>query len=248
MSILADAISKILDLAPPTFQEVMDASGRQATYSSTPIHEVKAAAPPASAKVNVFTLGALADLVKAGLEGGDFTTNAFFHIADERTVELVGRQTDAWGRRICFIKAAPVPFETFPFARWMSQEEFVIAFSSRFADSADKEKVLAIASSLTNEATSLSEDNGFSQKVPIRAGLRQKESLTIEPKVKLAPFRIFPEIPQPESEFVFRAKANGESAPQLMLVEADGGAWKVDAIETIKRHLESFNLNIPIIA
>lgn len=248
MSLIADAIAKVLELAPPTFKEVIDAYGRKATYSDRETFEVKAAAPPVSAKVQVFTLAALGDLVNAGLEGGDFTKNAFFHIADERTVELVGRETDPWGRRICFIKAAPVPFEVFRFGQWMTQEEFVIAFSSRFADSAGKDKVLAIASSLTNEATSLSEDNGFAQKVTIKAGLRNKESLTIEPKVKLAPFRTFPEIPQPESEFVFRAKANGEGVPYLMLVEADGGAWKVDAIETIQRHLQGFGLNIPIIA
>lgn len=245
---LEAAIAKVLSLAAPTYHEVIDALGRKATFSSTPVHEVKAAAPSVSAKVQVFTLAALADLVKAGLEAGDFTTNAFFHIADERTVELVARQTDVYGRRICFIKAAPVPFEVFRFAQWMSQEEFVIAFSSRFADSADKAKVLAIASSMTNEATSLSEDNGFAQKVTIKKGLRQMESLTIEPKVKLAPFRTFPEIPQPESEFVFRAKANGEGVPHLMLVEADGGAWKVDAIDTIKQRLQFFGLNIPIIA
>lgn len=245
---IREAIDKILGLAPPTYHEVIDALGREATYSSTPVHEVKAAAPAVSAKVQVFTLAALRDLVGAGLEAGDFPKNAFFHIADERTVELVARQTDVYGRRICFIKAAPVPFEAFRFGQWLSQEEFVIAFSSRFADSADKNKVLAIASSLTNESASISEDNGFAQKVTVKAGLRQKESLTIEPKVKLAPFRTFPEIPQPESEFVFRAKANGEGVPHLMLVEADGGAWKVDAIETIKQRLETYSLNIPIIA
>jgi len=245
---LREAIDKILGLAPPTYHEVIDALGRQATYSSTPVHEVKASAPAVSAKVQVFTLAALRDLVQAGLEGASFHENAFFHIADERTVELVTRTTDLYGRRLCFIKAAPVPFEGFRFGQWMSQEEFVIAFSSRFSDSADKAKVLSIASSLTNEATSLSEDNGFAQKVTVKAGLRQKESLTIEPKVKLAPFRTFPEVPQPESEFVFRAKANGEGVPHLMLVEADGGAWKVDAIETIKQRLETYSLNIPIIA
>lgn len=245
---IREAIDKILGLAPPTYQKVIDALGREATFSSTPVHEVKASAPAVSAKVQVFTLAALADLVKAGLEGGDFPANAFFHIADERTVELVNRVTDTYGRRVCFIKAAPVPFEGFRFGQWMNQEEFVIAFSSKFADSADKAKVLTIASSMTNEATSLSEDTGFTQKVTIKKGLRQMESLTIDPKVKLAPFRTFPEIPQPESEFVFRAKANGEGVPHLMLVEADGGAWKVDAIETIKQRLESFGLNIPIIA
>lgn len=245
---IREAIDKILGLAAPTYHKVIDALGREATYSSTPVHEVKASAPAVSANVQVFTLAALADLVRAGLEGGDFPKNAFFHIADERTVELVARETDPYGRRICFIKAAPVPFEVFRFGQWMPQEEFVIAFSSRFEDGADKDKVLAIASSLTNEATSLSEDNGFAQKVTVKAGLRQKESLTIEPKVKLAPFRTFPEIPQPESEFVFRAKANGEGVPHLMLVEADGGAWKVDAIQTIQRRIETFNLNIPIIA
>lgn len=248
MSFIADAIAKVLEMAPPIFKEVTDAFGRQATFSSKQVHEVKASATPCAVNVEVFTLGALRDLVQAKLEDAAFTGDTFLHVLNERTVELVNRKTDAYGRRICLVQATPVPFDAFRFGQWMSQEEFVIAFSSRFADSADKSKVLAIASSMTNEATSLSEDNGFAQKVTIKKGLRQMESLTIEPKVKLAPFRTFPEIPQPESEFVFRAKANGEGVPHLMLVEADGGAWKVDAIETIKQRLESFGLNIPIIA
>ncbi len=75
-----------------------------------------------------------------------------------------------------------------------------------------------------------------------------KESITIKPRVALAPFRTFPEIEQPISEFVFRARCTGEGTPALMLVEADGGRWKIDAITTIRAEMEAFGLNIPIIA
>ena len=64
----------------------------------------------------------------------------------------------------------------------------------------------------------------------------------------MAPFRTFPEVEQPTSQFVFRAKCDGENKPYLMLVEADGGRWKIEAISTIRKAMEAFALDIPIIA
>ena len=43
-------------------------------------------------------------------------------------------------------------------------------------------------------------------------------------------------------------KPDGSGSPYLMLVEADGGRWKIDAIATIKAAVEAFGLTIPIIA
>jgi hypothetical protein len=142
-----------------------------------------------------------------------------------------------------------VSFQKFKFGQWMGHEEFTIAVASLFAETPDKAYVLTLASTLTDEAVKTSEDDGFRQKVTVKAGMRHAEGITLKPRVSLAPFRTFPELDQPVSDFVLRAKGEGDGGkPLLMLVEADGGRWKIEAIETIARKLQSYSLGIPIIA
>lgn len=50
-------------------------------------------------------------------------------------------------------------------------------------------------------------------------------------------YRTFMEIEQPESEFVFRAR-KADSLPHFALFEADGGAWRIEAMKRIKAYLE----------
>jgi hypothetical protein len=56
-----------------------------------------------------------------------------------------------------------------------------------------------------------------------------KEMRPVKGRVKLAPFRTFRELKQPESEFVFRVHPGGTCS----LNEADGGAWKIAAVNAI---------------
>lgn len=51
------------------------------------------------------------------------------------------------------------------------------------------------------------------------------------------PFRTFIEIEQPESEFLLRAK-KGYEGIEFALFEADGGAWKKEAIDNIAAYLK----------
>lgn len=55
--------------------------------------------------------------------------------------------------------------------------------------------------------------------------------------VTLAPYRTFVEVKQPESKFVFRMRKS-EEGPQAALFEADGGAWKIEAMQRVKEFLE----------
>lgn len=43
---------------------------------------------------------------------------------------------------------------------------------------------------------------------------------------------------QPESDFVFRMKEDKYDGVQCALFEADGGAWKLHAMESIQEYLE----------
>lgn len=247
---IKEAIEKILGLAQPEYKLVMDQFGVETTFSSRPVHEVKAAAGPVACTLPVNSLVGMRDAIVAELEhigAKGFAQDYILHVQDYQTVALLKKNTDIYGRRVELIHAYPCDFQKFMFGQWYDQEQFVIAVASLFADGGDKAYVLQLASSLTQDATSLSEDDGFSQKVNIKAGLRTKETLTVKPKVTLAPFRTFPEVPQPESDFVFRARANGDSAPKLALYEADGGRWKNEAMKTIAAEIESWGLGIPVI-
>ena len=246
---IAEAIEKILGISKPETFEIQDVHGIKTSYSTKPLTQIKAAPPENPADVDVVTLAGFADLIQAKLEGMDFPNDWMIHIQDEKTVTLKAKTSDEFGRRLVLIQAQPVSFRQFQFGQWLNQEEFAIAVASLFSDeSPDKQYVLQMSSTLTNDETMTSEDDGFSQKVKAKAGLRLKEATTLKPRVSLAPYRTFPEINQPVSQFVFRAKCDGESKPMLMLVEADGGRWKIDAIAEICKTMEAFELNIPIIA
>ena len=248
MDITAETINKVLEISNPELHPVTDDHGISATFSSKKLIQVKAAAPALPEAVSVLTLAGFADLVRAKLEEQDFPSDFLIHVEDHETVSLKARMSDDYGRRKVLITAKPVDFQDFRFGQWLDQEAFAIAVASLFADGGHKDYVLKMAATLTNEATRTSEDDGFTQRVNVKAGIRTKEDTTLQPRVDLAPYRTFPEVPQPVSPFVFRARCTGEGTPSLMLVEADGGRWKVDAIATLRQAMEAFGLKIPIIA
>ncbi|OSA97223.1 hypothetical protein B2H85_16310, partial [Clostridium botulinum] len=52
--------------------------------------------------------------------------------------------------------------------------------------------------------------------------------------VALAPYRTFPEVQQPTSKFIFRM----QQGPKAAIFEADGGAWRNQAMQSIKAYLQ----------
>lgn len=247
MDITAETIEKIEELAKPVQSEIVDAFGRKAAFASKQLYEVKAEPPAITKTTIVCTLEGFAELVRIQLDGHQ-PKDFFIHVDSATQVSFNAKQADAYGRRITPIVARPVEFRGFPFGMWMGQEEFAIGLASLFADSADLEYVLGMASSITSDSTAKSEDDGFTQTVSVKKGLRLKESVSMRPRVSLAPFRIFPEVKQPESEFLFRARCDEGKAPVLMLTEADGGVWRLEAIATIAAYLKELNLGTSIIA
>lgn len=68
--------------------------------------------------------------------------------------------------------------------------------------------------------------------------LLSKADAVIPSPVRLKPYRTFTEVDQPESDFVFRMKEDKYDGVQCALFEADGGAWKLHAMESIQEYLE----------
>jgi hypothetical protein len=119
----------------------------------------------------------------------------------------------------------------------MDPEAFVIALQSMFVEDPPLKALLSLAQNLTAENVSIAEDDGISQKATVRQGVSLKTTRKIEPKVKLAPFRTFREVPQPSSVFLFRLRSREDNTPECALFEADGGAWKLQAVNNIAQYL-----------
>ena len=84
-------------------------------------------------------------------------------------------------------------------------------------------------------------DDGVTQKATVKKGINGKEDAVVPNPVNLRPYRTFTEVEQPESEFVFRMKQSDHDVC-CALFEADGGAWKREAMKKVKEYLE-FELN-----
>lgn len=122
--------------------------------------------------------------------------------------------------------------ERFPFDHYMDLEQFNILLQARFLDTEDRAKLLALTANVVDESVSTYGDDGVSQKTTVKNGVTSVAEVKVPNPVTLKPFRIFAEAEQPESKFIFRM-SKGEDGITAALIEADGGAWKVQAIKTL---------------
>jgi len=125
----------------------------------------------------------------------------------------------------------------FPYGRFIDPEEFIIMAQSRFVDTEDLAKIRQIVGNVKTEDVASFSDDGVSQQITAKTGVARVDKIVMPPRVRLAPYRTFVEVEQPESDFVFRAK-KADMLPLFALCEADGGAGRIEAIKNIKVYLE----------
>lgn len=118
---------------------------------------------------------------------------------------------------------------------WMTQEEAIIKLRSAYIPNAGTEYLLDLLSRVCKDGSVNSEDNGVSQSVTARKGIALKQIEAVRSRIPLQPYRTFTEVKQPESEFILRLDANG----RVGLIEADGGAWKMEAKANIAAYFET---------
>ena len=108
---------------------------------------------------------------------------------------------------------------------------------SKFVDNEDRKLLLKFAGTVQDGTVTEYGDDGVSQKATVKTWLSSKSDAIVPNPVILKPFRTFLEVDQPESAFIFRMK-NGNYGVQCALFEADGGAWKIEAMKNIKEYLQ----------
>ncbi|MGN7309893.1 hypothetical protein ACTHQ4_02235 [Alkalicoccobacillus gibsonii] len=175
------------------------------------------------------TLSGLVNYIKANIErkGNSF----LLHVEDEKTVSLNGLLEED-GRRETLVKANAI-IPSFSFNRFINAEEFIISFQSKFVPVGDRDILLKVIGNVTDENVKSTGDDGISQKVEVKQGIASKAEVLVPNPVQLAPYRTFIEVEQPISEFVFRM----QQGPAGAIFEADGGAWRNEAIANIRDYL-----------
>lgn len=245
----ANVVQKLVDLAEVKVLPLVGdlcKDGKEHRFTTKQVFEMIPAAPPLFDKVAVTTLQGFADVIAQKIDGLN-PEDWFIQVDSPSQVTLNKKDTDLWGRRDVLVDAQPVEFQKFQFGQWLAQEEFLIACASRFSPTDDLKYVIDIASALTADETQTTEDDGLTQRVNIKAGMKTKETVTLKPRVELAPFRYFPECQQVISSFVFRARRT-DNGPVLALFEADGGRWKVDAINEVARFVRVLDIGIEVVS
>ena len=173
-------------------------------------------------------------------------------VNDTEHVNLASKLLGKDKRREYIINAELCEVEEFPFGKFMTQEEFAIKFRSLFVPSEknDTNYVLSFVSKLYGGTSVTTEDDGITQQVGVSRGMSGKLAAreSAKPIVKLAPYRTFREIEQPESEFLLRTCLDDKNIPRVALFEADGGAWRITAMRRIAEYIAKACPDVKIIA
>lgn len=183
---------------------------------------------PTVSPITVNTLSGLVDYLKSTFDGSD---SVLVHIESPTKVYVYSHLTRDNKRNTMIEATALLP--SFTFDRYYNAEQFNIKLQSVFVDAGSRSNILKIVGNIREEQVGEFGDDGVSQKVTAKTGIATVADVKVPNPVTLAPFRTFVEVEQPSSEFVLRMK----SGPECALFEADGGAWKSEAIGNISSYL-----------
>lgn len=226
---LKSFIQYIVGLSAPTVQEI---NGE--TYSDKPLHRIQYI--PYAKEIRMNTLSSLIEYIKSGVDF--FNEKMIIHVQSPTCVSMYSSLDIERNRENVVEVRANVP--EFNFNQFMDHEAFCIGVQSKFIDHPDTDKALLLRFAGTVEAGSVAEygDDGISQKATVKTGIASKGEAIVPSPAFLQPYRTFVEVEQPVSSFIFRMKDDKyKGGIQCALYEADGGAWKISAMESIKAYL-----------
>lgn len=200
----------------------------QGTFSRVSLNRVT---KPKAEGLIISTLTGFVDYIKSNIDAID--TKLLVHVVSPKKVVLYG-PLNSDRERECYLAAgADLPNNIY-YKDFMDTEQFNIMLQSSFADKGDKEVLLKYSGLVRDEAVKTTGDDGISQKVTVKTGVASVAEAVVPNPVSLAPYRTFPEIDQPLSKFIFRMK----DGPRAAIFEADGGAWRNEAMLNIKKYLQ----------
>lgn len=223
---LKELAQYIVDLRKPDIKEF---DGIQ--YTDKNLYMVK---KPLADALETQTLTSVVDYINNNVDNLA-QNNLLIHILSEKCVLIYSYLKELREREKYIAANAQNPY--IQFGKYMDLESFNIMLQSQFIRTETVENLLKLVGNITDETVMNASDDGVTQKVTVRKGIVQIGKETVPNPVILRPYRTFPEAEQPESRFIYRFKSD-ESGIYCALFEGDGGAWKSQAIQNIKKYLE----------
>ena len=223
------AFEYIVGLSCPWVERIGDE-----TYSDKPLHRISYV--PRAKSIEMNTLSSLIDYIKSGVDS--FCDQMIIHVQSPTRVIMYSALDCEREREYVVEVNAQLP--RFAFDQFQDHEAFCIGIQSKCVDDPETDKAILLKFAGTVEAGSVAEygDDGVSQKATVKTGIASKGEALVPSPAVLKPFRTFVEVEQPVSSFIFRMKEDKYSKGiQCALFEADGGAWKIEAMKAIKLYL-----------
>ena len=235
---IKEAIKYISELAVEAERpEVLEINGK--TYCTKKLSRYDE--QPKAAPIGATTLTSLVDYIKESRE--ELRERMIVQVASPTEVRLFSGLLPERDREVLFEVNALLP--RFDYGYEYEQEAFLVAMQSCFMPSEHREAVTILASNIINTQQASYSDDGISQQAVIKTGITTKEAALVPNPVTLIPYRTFLEVEQPASEFVFRISEGRGGAPTFKLVAADGGLWKAQAVDSVRRYLMAELSDIP---
>lgn len=173
-------------------------------------------------------LSSIVPILRNEIKQKQFYTPLYIVVTDHRNVAVItALDSEADRERPYEVQAENCGFT---FGRYYCYEDFVIALRSMFVQNDGRDQLLAFLKTVNDIEGVEIGDDGVTQRVTTQSTVSGAKA--IPPIQRLAPYRTFTEIMQPESDFLFRVRKGGEFA----LFEADGGAWKHKARANIAEY------------
>ena len=221
---IKEALEYIVGLKTPVITEI---DGN--TYSDKPLNRIGYV--PYAKTIGMKTLTSLVEYIKANIDS--MSEKLIVHLISPTEVHLYS-SLDADRKREYLVEVnAELP--DFRFGSFIDHENFVIALQSKFVPNEDRDLVLKFAGTVEDGTVAEYGDDGVTQKATIKTGVASKADAVVPNPVNLIPYRTFLEVQQPASDFIFRMKSS--CGVQCAIFEADGGAWKNEAMSRIKNYL-----------
>ncbi len=232
---IKDALKYIVGLGEAKVQDIKLPDGTMQTYSDKPLNRLSKHIPRAS-EIGMRTLTGLVDYINSNVD--TMAPKMIVQVVSPEEVKLFSMLDEERIREELVTVKAQIP--CFNYDRFIDHETFCINVQSKFIDDPNTDKALILKFAGTVEQGSVAEygDDGVTQKATVRTGIASKGDAIVPNPVKLTPFRTFIEVEQPVSEFIFRMKQERLDGISCAIFEADGGAWKNEAMKNIKHYLE----------
>ncbi|MGM9627283.1 MAG: hypothetical protein ACI3V4_04220 [Faecousia sp.] len=225
---LKAAIEKIQELCAP---QLIKVDGHNYLADRSGCTEVKPELEMVE-NINLSSLDALVKFVKT--EAIQRHDTVYITIPDHKTVQcLTSPNNDLRLNREYLYTAHATDVPGWSEKVTLSFEEALIALRTRFQPATDTEYALRLLSNITTGGKVTYNDNGVATSIVTRKGIDLQSNEAIKPIIKLRPYRTFQEVQQPESQFLIRINERG-----ITFIEADGGMWKMEARNTVKKYLE----------